>query len=114
MESLKARGCCKERQLGVNDENLERIDSYFGGCSKLESYDWLREVKDQDIPEGLKLTALIQKALQEHKITTKNINLALPAKDLIFRSFTIPWMQAHEVNNVVEFEAIKYIPIKLH
>jgi len=50
MESLKARGCCKERQLEVNDENLERVDSYFGGCSKLESYDWLREVKDQDIP----------------------------------------------------------------
>lgn len=51
MESLKARGCCKERQLELNDENLERINSYFGGCSKLESYDWLREVRDQDIPE---------------------------------------------------------------
>jgi len=51
MESLKARGCCKERQLEVNEENLERIDSYFGGCTKLESYDWLREVTDRDIPE---------------------------------------------------------------
>jgi cell fate regulator YaaT (PSP1 superfamily) len=51
MESLKARGCCKERQLVLNEENLERIDSYFGGCSKLESFDWLREVSDMDIPE---------------------------------------------------------------
>ncbi|MCK5693792.1 MAG: hypothetical protein KAI08_13105, partial [Bacteroidales bacterium] len=51
MESLKARGCCKERHLEVNEENLERIDSYFGSCSKLESYDWLREVSDNDIPE---------------------------------------------------------------
>jgi cell fate regulator YaaT (PSP1 superfamily) len=51
MESLKARGCCKERQLELNDENLERVDSYFGSCSKLESYDWLREVRDLDIPE---------------------------------------------------------------
>jgi len=51
MESLKARGCCKEKQLEVNEENQERIGSYFGGCSKLESYDWLREVSDQDIPE---------------------------------------------------------------
>ena len=51
MESLKARGCCKEKQLEVNDDNLQRIDSYFGGCSKLESYDWLREVSEQDIPE---------------------------------------------------------------
>jgi len=51
MESLKARGCCREKQLELNEDNLERIDSYFGSCSKLESYDWLREVRDHDIPE---------------------------------------------------------------
>jgi cell fate regulator YaaT (PSP1 superfamily) len=51
MESLKTRGCCKESQLELNEDNLERIDSYFGGCSKLESFDWLREVSDMDIPE---------------------------------------------------------------
>ncbi len=51
MESLKARGCCNEKQLEVNEDNLERIDSYFNGCSKLESYNWLREVSDMDIPE---------------------------------------------------------------
>jgi cell fate regulator YaaT (PSP1 superfamily) len=55
MESLKARGCCKEKQLEVNEENLERIDSYFGSCTKLESYDWLREVSDSDIPEVLEV-----------------------------------------------------------
>ena len=55
MESLKARGCCKEKQLEVNEDNLERIDSYFGSCSKLESYDWLREVSDLDIPEVLEV-----------------------------------------------------------
>jgi len=51
MESLKARGCCKEAQLEINEQNLERINSYFGGCSKLESYNWLREVSDIEIPE---------------------------------------------------------------
>jgi len=51
MDSLKTRGCCKEKNLKVNGDNLERIDSYFSGCSKLDSYDWLREVSDQDIPE---------------------------------------------------------------
>ena len=55
MESLKARGCCKEKQLEVNEDNLERIGSYFGSCSKLESYDWLREVSDLDIPEVLEV-----------------------------------------------------------
>jgi len=51
MESLKLRGCCKERLLEINDENQERIDSYFGSCSKLESYNWLREVSEMEIPE---------------------------------------------------------------
>jgi cell fate regulator YaaT (PSP1 superfamily) len=55
MESLKARGCCKEKQLEVNEDNLERIDSYFGSCSKLESYDWLREVSDLNIPEVIEV-----------------------------------------------------------
>jgi cell fate regulator YaaT (PSP1 superfamily) len=51
MESLKARGCCKEAQLEINEQNLERINSYFGGCSKLESYNWMREVSDIEIPD---------------------------------------------------------------
>lgn len=55
MESLKARGCCKEKQLEINEQNLERIDSYFGSCTKLESYDWLREVSENDIPEVLEV-----------------------------------------------------------
>lgn len=50
MESLKARGCCSEKQLEINGENRDRIDSYFSTCSKLDSFNWLREVSDSDIP----------------------------------------------------------------
>lgn len=51
MESLKARGCCTEKQLETTLENSERIGSYFSTCSKLDSYNWLREVSGTDIPE---------------------------------------------------------------
>jgi cell fate regulator YaaT (PSP1 superfamily) len=51
MESLKARGCCRETQLEINNENIESIAYYFSSCSKLDSYNWLREVTDMDIPE---------------------------------------------------------------
>ena len=37
--------------MNVNGDNRDRIDSYFSGCSKLDSYDWLREVSYVDIPE---------------------------------------------------------------
>lgn len=51
MESLKARGCCSEKQLDINGENLDRISFYFSSCSKLDAYNWLREISDTDIPE---------------------------------------------------------------
>ena len=55
MESLKARGCCSEKQLEINGDNSDRIDSYFSTCSKLDSYNWLREVSDSDIPEVVEI-----------------------------------------------------------
>jgi len=51
MESLKARGCCSEKQLEISEGNTDRIDSYFSSCSKLDSFNWLREISDMDIPE---------------------------------------------------------------
>ncbi len=54
-ESLKARGCCAERQLEINDNNRDRIDSYFSSCSKLDAYNWLREVSDIDIPDVVEI-----------------------------------------------------------
>ena len=51
MDSLKARGCCSDKQLEISGDNRDRIDSYFSPCSKLDSYNWLREISDIDIPE---------------------------------------------------------------
>lgn len=55
MESLKARGCCSEKQLEMSSDNSDRIDLYFSSCGKLDSYDWLREVSDNDIPEVVEI-----------------------------------------------------------
>jgi hypothetical protein len=50
MESLKARGCCTEKQLESTLENSERIGSYFSTCSKLDSYNWAQEVPEAISP----------------------------------------------------------------
>jgi len=55
MDSLKARGCCSEKQLEINGENRDRIDSYFSSCSKLDAFNWLREVSDMDIPDAVEI-----------------------------------------------------------
>lgn len=67
----------------------------------------------KDVPEGLRLTAQIQQAMRKHNVAPGPVVLSLPAKDLIFRSFAIPWMKPEEVKSVVDFEITKYIPIKL-
>ncbi len=67
----------------------------------------------QKIPESLRFSALIQKAVRDGQFASKKVNLAVAAKDLIYRSFVIPFMQPAEVKNVVDFEVTKYIPISL-
>ena len=73
----------------------------------------LRTEQNQDVPQGLKFTTLLQRAITEQKISSSRVNLALSARDLIFRSFVIPWMQPEEVKSVIDFEATKYVPLKL-
>jgi hypothetical protein len=68
---------------------------------------------DGNVPDELKYTALFQKAYRANNIQSKQVNISLNDKDFIFRSFVIPWMPSHEVKNVVDFEATKYIPIPL-
>lgn len=55
----------------------------------------------------------LQSFLKNNRINADEFNLALPTRDIIFRSFVIPWMPANEIKGVVDFEASKYIPFSL-
>ncbi|MCA9398719.1 MAG: pilus assembly protein PilM [Candidatus Omnitrophica bacterium] len=61
----------------------------------------------QDVVQKLQL------AFNKNNLSPNNVALSLPTKDIIFRSFVIPWMQSHEVKGVVDFEAGKYVPFPL-
>jgi len=65
------------------------------------------------IPYNMKVASLIQNSMRHQKISTQTANLSLSTKDIIFRSFIIPWMPPNEVKGVVEFEVSKYIPFSL-
>ena len=60
------------------------------------------------------LATLVQEGFQRNHISAPHFNLSLPSKDIIFRSFVIPWMQTSEIKSVVEFEASKYIPFSVN
>lgn len=65
------------------------------------------------ISSSMQLISSIEAQLKANKISDKTVNLSLPTKDIIFRSFVIPWMNASEIKNVVSFEISKYIPFSL-
>ena len=64
-------------------------------------------------PMGMEIISLVQNTLRQNKIASGNVNVSLPARDIIFRSFIIPWMRPNEVKGVVDFEASKYVPFAL-
>jgi hypothetical protein len=61
----------------------------------------------------LGLSNFIVDTLRKHNIVSPVIHMALPTREIIFRSFVIPWMQTNEVKGVVEFEASKYVPFPI-
>ena len=66
-----------------------------------------------DSESSIKFATNIQKAFSAKSVLSNHVNLALPTKDIIFRSFNIPWMPSHEIKGVVDFESSKYIPFSL-
>ncbi len=64
-------------------------------------------------PVGMEIISIIQNTLRHQKVGQDVLNVSLPTKDIIFRSFVIPWMQSSEIGGVVDFEASKYVPFAL-
>lgn len=64
-------------------------------------------------PIGMEIVSTIQNTLRQHKMSSGAAYVSLPTRDIIFRSFIIPWMQPNEVKGVVDFEASKYVPFAL-
>ncbi|HQP10198.1 MAG TPA: pilus assembly protein PilM [Candidatus Omnitrophota bacterium] len=62
---------------------------------------------------GLELAYRMKESFKKNHLGDCPVNVALPTRDIIFRSFVIPWMQQSEIKSVVEFEVSKYIPFSL-
>ena len=65
------------------------------------------------LTEEIQITATLQKVLQDNHIGQANFNVALPLKDIILRSFIIPFVKSDDVQNAIKYEAKKYIPFDI-
>jgi len=68
---------------------------------------------DLDNIDKNKLAAVLQRALKEKGIETKDVIVSLPISNIILRSFYMPTMPKDELDTAVKFEAQKYIPFRL-
>lgn len=63
--------------------------------------------------EDAKFIATLKDSLKANNISSTDVHLALPSKDIVIRSFVIPFLKPSEIKGVVEFEIKKYIPFNL-
>jgi hypothetical protein len=96
----------------LSDEGGKPLKMFFVPLK--DEHHGISQEKIKNSVDGSELGACIQVAFESNKISTKTIHLSLPVKDIIFRTFVIPWVQATEVKTLVEFEAAKYIPFSLN
>lgn len=88
---------------GKNILSSIRIPLSAVGASELE----------EKVPDEVKLVALFKEELRRNKIEAKEVYIAASGKDLIIRTFDMPVMPNEELAAAINFEARKYIPIKI-
>ncbi|MEK6727647.1 MAG: pilus assembly protein PilM [Candidatus Omnitrophota bacterium] len=71
---------------------------------------------EEKVPSDVKLIeiiALLKDELRKNKIESREAVLCLSGKDLIIRTFEIPYLPHEELQSAINFEAKKYIPFKV-
>ncbi len=68
---------------------------------------------EEKVPDEVKMVALFKEELRRNKIEAKEAHIAVSGKDLIIRTFDMPVMPKEELAAAINFEARKYIPIKI-
>jgi len=71
-----------------------------------------REFKKQTLLLSTEdIAAVIVSILEEAKIKTKAANFSLPDFSSFFTNFTLPLMSSEELNQAINFEARRYVPL---
>ncbi|MBF0571600.1 MAG: hypothetical protein HQL12_06970 [Candidatus Omnitrophica bacterium] len=66
-----------------------------------------------NLTEEIQTTATFQKILKDNQLTDGSFYVSLPRKEIILRSFILPFVSNEDIHNVVEFEARKYMPFDI-
>jgi len=65
------------------------------------------------LTEEIQITAILQKMLKDNHISGGSFYVSLPMKDIILRSFIIPFLKPDVIQDAIKFEAKKYMPFDI-
>lgn len=71
------------------------------------------ELNIQSISEDARFLEIIQRSCRNAAFSTVDVHLSLASKDIILRWFLTPFMKPNEIQEVVSFEARKYLPFPI-
>ena len=66
-----------------------------------------------NLTEEIQITVILKKMLQDNHITGGTFCVSLPMKEIILRSFVIPYVKPDDIQNAIKFEAKKYMPFDI-
>jgi len=108
----------KKKLLGVNfgQDSLDIVEIEKQKILSIHHAPYL-ETKDKaevtEVADEIRLAAILQKALRDRKIETVDSIVTVPSKEILLRYFSIPVLPKNEIKTAIDFEARKYVPIKL-
>ncbi|MFA5075582.1 MAG: pilus assembly protein PilM [Candidatus Babeliales bacterium] len=70
-------------------------------------------ILDDKAPEDVKIGQLLRDEVKKNPFESQSVNVVIPGKDFIIRTFHMPVIQQNELHDAVRFEARKYIPFKV-
>jgi Tfp pilus assembly PilM family ATPase/Tfp pilus assembly protein PilN len=103
----------KKTGFSWGDVKFHLVETQDHAALRVITIPLISEGEAEIVADQVRLTAFIQKAIQDERIAIDHVKLSLPAGESIIRSFLLPLLKANEVGPAVEFEIRKYIPFSL-
>jgi Tfp pilus assembly PilM family ATPase len=66
-----------------------------------------------NLTEEIQITVILKKLLTDSQISGGTFYVSLPMKEIILRSFVIPFVKSEDIQTAIKFEAKKYIPFDI-
>jgi Tfp pilus assembly PilM family ATPase len=107
-----------KRKLGINFD-IEALDIVEIEKHKIIAYSNVPylETKDKaeviEVTDEIKLASILQNALRKNEIQTDEVIVTIPSRDVLLRTFLIPYLPKTEIGPAVDFESRKFVPLKL-